>query len=274
MPRKKQTVQKKRRQKVYSEGEFEGEASKVKPKGAFRVFTNYRLFAIIGATALIIGVLISALYNPGSGAEPGSVRGEGVFRRTPEAGETSVTGAADNIKQYNAPPAMVIDTTKSYTAVIKTDKGDIKVELLDDAAPQTVNNFVFLAREGFYDGVTFHRVIDDLLAQTGDPTGTGADGPGYELPQESQDDGIDQGVVVMAKKDEAGAENNGSQFFIMLRDEPAYDGKFTVFGRVVEGLDVAQSLTPRDPIVNRDAEPGDRVQSITIEEVQPANPTG
>ena len=267
MPRKKQAVQKKRRQKVYREGDLAGEASKLKPKGAFRFFTNYRIFAIIGATALIIGVIASALYSGGSGgADPGSVRGEGVFRITPEAGSTSVTGASANIKQYTAPPPMIIDTARTYRATIKTGKGDITIELLDNEAPETVNNFVFLAREGYYDGVTFHRVIQDFVAQAGDPTGTGSGGPGYDLPVEPTDEDFTTGILAMAKPDEAGKPNNGSQFFIMLRDEPTFASKFTAFGRVVEGSDVLASLTPRDPDADRAAAPGDRVESIIIEE--------
>jgi cyclophilin family peptidyl-prolyl cis-trans isomerase len=267
MPRKKQTVQKKARQKVYREGDFAGEASKVKPKGAFRFFTNYRIFAIIGGTALIIGVIASALYaGTNTGAEPGSVRGAGVTYITPQAGSTEETGATGEIKQYNAPPAMAIDTAKTYTATIKTAKGDITVELLDDAAPQTVNNFVFLARDGFYDGVTFHRVIDDFVAQAGDPTGTGSGGPGYDLPLEPTDEEFTTGILAMAKPDEAGKPNNGSQFFIMLRDEPTFREKFTAFGRVVAGTEVLEALTTRDPDTNRGAEPGDRVESIVIEE--------
>ena len=151
-------------------------------------------------------------------------------------------------------------------ATIKTAKGDIKVELLASEAPQTVSNFVFLARDGYYDGVTFHRVIKDFVAQAGDPTGTGIGGPGYTLPVERTDEPFAAGILAMAKPEEAGAPNNGSQFFFTLAEEPTFAGKFTVFGRVIEGMDVLQSLTERNPQLNADLEPGDRIESIEIEE--------
>ncbi|MEX2246030.1 MAG: peptidylprolyl isomerase [Dehalococcoidia bacterium] len=268
MPRKKQLVQKKRRTRVYREGEMSGEAARLKPRGAFRIFTNYRVFAIIGGTALVIGVMASALFAASGGGSDDSttVRGPGVVRTTPEAGSTSTTGADPTIKQYTAPPALTIDTAKSYVATIETGRGTIKIELLDDEAPQTVNNFVFLAREGFYDGVTFHRVIQDFVAQAGDPTGTGSGGPGYDLPVEQTAVDFEPGIVAMAKPQEAGAPNNGSQFFILLADEPSLAGKATAFGRVIEGMDVLTALTPRDPSSQEAPEPGDRIDSVTIDE--------
>jgi cyclophilin family peptidyl-prolyl cis-trans isomerase len=268
MPRKKQTVQQQRRRKVYREGEFSGEATKLKPKGAFRFFSNYQLFAIIGTVALAGGLALSAFYT-GSGTvrnDSGSVRGEDVIRETPQAGETPSTGAVSNIKQYTTAPAMTIDPAKTYFATVKTDKGSFKIELLAGDAPETVNNFVFLANDGFYDGVSFHRVIADFVAQTGDPTGTGSGGPGYTLPVENADDPFSEGTVAMAKPADASSPNNGSQFFITLGDTPTLEGKSTVFGHVVEGLDVVKSLTERDPQLAQDPPPGDRIQSITIEE--------
>ena len=149
-------------------------------------------------------------------------------------------------KKYNAPPAMVIDPAKSYTATMKTTKGDIVIELYADKAPKTVNNFVFLAREGFYDNVPFHRVIKDFMAQGGDPTGTGGGGPGYRFEDEIhpalKHDG--PGVLSMAN---AGAGTNGSQFFITHVATPWLDGKHTVFGRVTQGMDVVLAIPERDP---------------------------
>ena len=166
-------------------------------------------------------------------------------------------------KSYAAPPAMVIDPKKSYTAVLKTDKGDIRVKLFADKAPNTVNNFVFLARDGFYNGTTFHRVIADFMAQGGDPTGTGTGGPGYSFKDEFdptlKHDG--PGVLSMAN---AGPNTNGSQFFITYEATPWLDGKHSVFGKVESGLDVLKSISPRDPA--KDTTPATQILGITIEE--------
>ncbi|MGH2445380.1 MAG: peptidylprolyl isomerase [Candidatus Limnocylindria bacterium] len=160
-----------------------------------------------------------------------------------------------------APPAGALDTTRSYTARFKTEKGDMVVELFADRAPLTVENFVNLARAGFYDGTTFHRVIGGFMAQGGDPTGTGTGGPGYQFGDEFhtslRHDG--PGVLSMAN---AGAGTNGSQFFITYGPTPHLDDRHSVFGRVTEGLEVLRSLRERDP--QRDAQPGDRIDTIEI----------
>ena len=166
-------------------------------------------------------------------------------------------------KKYDAPPAMKIDPSKSYTASMDTDSGTIQIELFADRAPKTVNNFVFLAQEGFYDGVIFHRVISDFMAQGGDPTGTGSGGPGYnfqdEFHPELRHDG--PGILSMAN---AGPNTNGSQFFITHRATPHLDDKHSVFGKVISGMDVLLSIPDRDPM-KRDA-PAVAIRSITIEE--------
>lgn len=273
MPRKKQTVQKQKRQKVYRAGEMAGDARRVKPKGAFRIFSNYKLFAIIGIVVIGGGFLISAFYSNrvSTGNAGKSPRGAGVTRTTPEAGATSVSGASATIKQYPAAPAMTIDPNKTYVATIKTEKGDITVTLNAKEAPAAVNNFVFLANDRFYDGSTFFRVIADAngslhFAQAGDPTGTGSGGPGYDLPVEKTTEQFTAGVLAVAKPNEAGAPNNGSQFFFTLQDEPTLEGKFTAFGSVTSGIDVLRSLQPRDPQTQPDAAPGARIESITISE--------
>ena len=160
-------------------------------------------------------------------------------------------------------PSGALDTTKSYTARFKTERGDIVVELYADRAPLTVENFVNLARSGFYDGTTFHRVIKGFMAQGGDPTGTGTGGPGYQFGDEFhpslRHDG--PGVLSMAN---AGAGTNGSQFFITHSATPHLDNKHSVFGRVTEGMDVVNSLRERDP--QRDRNPGDRIETIEITE--------
>ena len=166
--------------------------------------------------------------------------------------------------KYAAAPTMAIDPAKKYTATFHTEKGDFLAELFAGEAPVTVNNFVFLARDGFYDGVTFHRVIPDFMAQTGDPTGTGSGGPGYRFNDEPgalalQHDG--PGILSMAN---SGPNTNGSQLFITYTATPHLNGKHGVFGRVTRGLDVVKQITPRDPM--RAARPGDKIESITIEE--------
>ena len=165
-------------------------------------------------------------------------------------------------KQYGKAPEMQIDPAKQYTAIMHTDKGDIQIELFAAQAPRTVNNFVFLARDGFYNGTTFHRVIGGFMAQGGDPTGTGTGGPGYKFADEPGALALkhdNKGILSMAN---AGANTNGSQFFITYGPTPHLNGKHAVFGRVVSGMNVAESIRERDP--GRDRQPGDRLISVDI----------
>jgi cyclophilin family peptidyl-prolyl cis-trans isomerase len=164
-------------------------------------------------------------------------------------------------KQYDAPPPITTDPDKKYTAVVTTPHGEFKISLLTDVAPITVNNFVFLAREGFYDGTTFHRVIPGFVAQGGDPTGTGRGGPGYRFQDELSDTPFVEGIVGMAN---AGPHTNGSQFYLMIGDAPHLTGRYTAFGRVVEGMDVVHSIRTRDP--ERDQSPGDAMIKVEIVE--------
>jgi len=148
--------------------------------------------------------------------------------------------------QWQSEPTMQLDPTKNYQATLRTSKGDIVIDLYAKNVPRTVNNFVFLARQGFYDGTIFHRVIADFMAQGGDPTGTGRGGPGYKFrdefdPKLRHDK---PGVLSMAN---AGPNTNGSQFFITHVPTPWLDGKHAVFGQVVKGLDVLFAISPRDP---------------------------
>jgi len=166
-------------------------------------------------------------------------------------------------KQWSNPPKMQIDPKKNYKAHMETDKGTMVIELFADKTPITVNNFVFLSREGYYESVIFHRVIANFMAQGGDPTGTGMGGPGYKF-QDEFDTGLKhdkQGILSMAN---AGPGTNGSQFFITHLPTPHLDNRHTVFGQVVEGLDVLMSIPPRDPN-NRDT-PAVKIVKITIEE--------
>lgn len=151
-------------------------------------------------------------------------------------------------KQWDNPPDMQIDTDASYAITMETTKGTIEIELYADAAPVTVNNFVFLAREGYYDGVSFHRVIPDFVIQGGDPTGTGAGGPGYRFQDEFDNNPHrhERGSLSMAN---AGPGTNGSQFFVCHSPQPHLDGRHTVFGKVTEGLDVVDAIQQGDEMV-------------------------
>lgn len=168
-------------------------------------------------------------------------------------------------RQYAAAPPMTINPDDSYRAVVEMESGEqFVIELLPQSAPQTVNSFVFLAQEGWFNGVTFHRVLPGFVAQTGDPTGTGMGGPGYFVPNE-----IDAtlshntaGIVAMAN---AGPDTNGSQWYITLGDVSQLDGSYTIFGRVIEGMEVVQNLTPRDPSQDPTGPAGDTITTITIE---------
>jgi cyclophilin family peptidyl-prolyl cis-trans isomerase len=168
------------------------------------------------------------------------------------------------MKQWNKPPEFAIDLKKKYSATLSTDKGDITLELFADKTPQTVNNFVFLAREGFYDGTIFHRVISGFMAQGGDPTGTGRGGPGYRFEDEF-DPSLKHdkpGIFSMAN---AGPGTNGSQFFITHVPTPHLNNMHTVFGQVVSGMDVLLSIPERDPVkINS---PAVKLNKVTIQEV-------
>jgi cyclophilin family peptidyl-prolyl cis-trans isomerase len=157
---------------------------------------------------------------------------------------------------------MTIDVNKKYTATIETAKGEIVLELFAQDAPKTVNNFVKLARKGFYDGTTFHRVIPGFMAQGGDPTGSGSGGPGYKFEDEINSRKIATGTLAMAN---SGPNTNGSQFFITYAPTPWLDGKHTVFGIVTKGMDVLNRLTPRDPSKSPNFK-GDAMVKITIGE--------
>ena len=167
-------------------------------------------------------------------------------------------------KSFSAVPPMTIDMTRQYFATFKLAKGgEFVVQLFPDKAPITVNSFVFLARDGFFNGTTFHRVLEGFMAQGGDPTGTGMGGPGYQFQNEDNDLKFDKaGVLAMAN---AGRDTNGSQFFITLAPAEWLNGGYTIFGRVIRGMDVVNGITLRDP----DQLPnykGDLIESITITE--------
>jgi cyclophilin family peptidyl-prolyl cis-trans isomerase len=174
---------------------------------------------------------------------------------------TSQTAPEVKIMKWDSPPKMQIDPNKKYTATMETEKGKLVLELFAKDVPKTVNNFVFLARQGYYDGTTFHRVIVDFMVQGGDPTGTGMGGPGYKFADEFTAHKNIAGALSMAN---SGANTNGSQFFITYVATPWLDGKHTVFGQLTEGMDVLKKITPRDPSTAKN--PGDKVIKVTIKE--------
>lgn len=243
------------------------------PKPASETKSAYRdVWIAVGIVLAVIGLLI-AVYQitvrgpaqrranewPPAITPAVSPTGEPASTMAPT---TEPEEAVHNMSWPN-PPAMEIDPNKEYEAIIRTEKGTIRIQLFAREAPLTVNNFVFLARQGFYDGVSFHRVLPGFMAQTGDPTGTGSGGPGYTFADEFvptlRHDG--EGVVSMAN---AGPNTNGSQFFITYGATPHLDDKHTVFGRVVEGMEAVRKLTPRDPSKNPFAPRGDRIATIEI----------
>ena len=152
-------------------------------------------------------------------------------------------------KKYSAPPAMTIDVNKKYSAAFNTSRGEILCELFAKDAPKTVNNFVFLAREKFYDGTVFHRVIPNFMIQGGDPTGTGSGGPGYQFADELKGNPHKHQVGSLSMAN-AGPNTNGSQFFITHVVTNWLDGKHTVFGKVLSGQEVVNAIQPGDELVS------------------------
>jgi peptidyl-prolyl cis-trans isomerase B (cyclophilin B) len=200
----------------------------------------------LGAAVIVVAAGLIIWYVLGPGRKPPTI-----------ASAELPVNPVDRADFYSAPPEMQIDPTRAYRATIVTDKGNIVVELDTVAAPQTVNNFVFLARQGFYDGLTFHRVEADFVVQGGDPLGTGAGGPGYTVPAEI---GLPhtEGAIAMARRaDQINPEraSSGSQFYIALKPLASLDGAYTVFGQVVEGMDVVRAITI-----------GDVIEAIKVEE--------
>lgn len=207
---------------------------------------------------VVIGVVAVALFS--------------ASQQKPVASTSSSSSSAASVdcangpshKQYPAAPDMTVDPAKHYTATFKLAQGgEFDVQLFPDKAPLTVNSFVFLARDGYFNCLTFHRVLEGFMAQGGDPTGTGAGGPGYQFKNEDSDLKFDKaGVVAMAN---AGRDTNGSQFFITFGPQPSLDGSYTIFGQVAKGLDVVNGIKRRDPNDPK-AGPGDMIQTITIAE--------
>ena len=211
-------------------------------------------------TILYIGIAIAVLAVIGIAwlLWPGSTPEQAALTENASVVPTS------SFLQYDAYPAMTIDPNKKYNATFKMENGgEFVIQLFPDKAPKTVNSFVFLAREGYYNGTTFHRVLENFMAQGGDPTSTGMGGPGYEFENEDSDLTFNkEGVVAMAN---SGRDQNGSQFFITFGPQEYLNGGYTIFGQVIDGMDVVKSIRLRDPDTNPDY-PGDAIESVTITE--------
>jgi peptidylprolyl isomerase len=243
--------------------------------GPLKLLGNRKLFLVLAAVvgfAMVGGLLLGALGgNPGSSTGPmqgNEAPDVPVSDRTVTPGGTPAPTAEPAVKRYDAAPAMAIDPAKTYTATIATPRGDIEIELFPDAAPQAVNAFVFLARDGYYDGTPFMELVkapdgSRFYAQAGDPTATGLGTPGFSIPKELSDQAFDRGAVGMGG---TATNSNGGQFFISFGDFPALDGKYTIFGRVVSGLDVLDGLSLLDLTTDGERTPGDVIESVTITE--------
>jgi cyclophilin family peptidyl-prolyl cis-trans isomerase len=249
---------------------FNNSVKRVSPRGSNKAPNRRKIPAsiaglVIGLIVMSVVVIIILSNQPQATAQtPASTPVGGVTpagQATPAAQTPEATSA---IKQWSTSPAMTIDKTKQYTATVTMAKGgQFVIQLYPDKAPITVNSFVFLARQGFYNGVTFHRVLNNFMAQGGDPTGSGSGGPGYSFVNEDSDLTFDKpGVVAMAN---AGRDTNGSQFFITFVPVAQLNGGYTIFGQVTSGMDVVNGITRRDPQTNP-AFKGDVIQTITIDE--------
>jgi peptidylprolyl isomerase len=253
-----------------------GELSSGEEDGKVRA-SFYKALLFIG----LAGAILASLPACGDGEGEGTVRIEAgptiVIHVTPyptvpvpegplptRAVDFAAACQKSDQRQWEEMPPMIIDPDRSYTAVIRMEKGDITVELLPDVAPITVNNFVFLACNGFYDGLVFHFVDPTYVAITGDPSGQGTGGPGYSLPPELSDREFREGTVAMLSPGPS-APTYGSQFFICLEPQPDLKERYSVFGEVTAGLDVLEQFTPRDPR-KEDVAPGEEILEITIQE--------
>lgn len=217
----------------------------------------------IGLIVIVVAVIIILSNQPQAAAAPTEAAPTTAAGQTPAAGQSPAPTTA--LKQWSSAPAMTIDKAKQYTATVKMAKGgQFVIQLFPDKAPLAVNNFVFLARQGYYDGVTFHRVLENFMAQSGDPTGTGGGSPGYSFANEITDLTFDKaGVVAMANTGQP--NSNGSQFFITFVPVSYLNGGYTIFGQVTSGMEVVNGIKRRDPTTNPTF-PGDAIESVTITE--------
>ena len=238
-----------------------------KPGFPMNIFGNVKLFAVIGVVVIASFVAVAFLSSRANNTTAGV---DDLPTATPIASATvdgSVTPEATVAPKQFASATAVVDATKNYTATIKTSKGDIVIDLFADKATNTVNSFVFLARQGYFDGITFHRVIDDFVIQSGDPTGSGSGGPGYSTAQEPNEIPNTRGTITMAKV--GNAKDFGSQFFINLKDNTALDfnqsNPFYPFGEVTSGMDVVDAIGS-SPTTREKPNPPITISTIEITE--------
>jgi peptidylprolyl isomerase len=252
------------------------DASKSNLPLPLRFLSNARLFAIvavIAGVAMVAGVAAGAIFGggtPADGTKQQANQAEDVpvEQQTPGAMPDATAQPTVTVKRYTTPPAMTISADKRYTATLTTAKGNIEIELYPDVAPEAVNAFVFLARDGYYNGTPFMQLVKNadgsrFYAQTGDPTETGLGTPGFSVRKEQTSEPFLRGAVGMG----GSAENsNGGQFFISYGDYPALNGRYTIFGKVVTGLDVLDRLSLLDLTTDGARTPGDEIQSVTVSE--------
>jgi cyclophilin family peptidyl-prolyl cis-trans isomerase len=226
---------------------------------------NNNRWAVIALFVVGVAYIVIAANPPAPKGQEPAVRPAATPQQTQAQPQAADSGdVSGKKKQYDKPGDMKIDPAKTYTATIDTDAGTMVAELYPKLAPKTVNSFVFLAKEGFYEGVIFHRVIPGFMIQGGDPTGTGSGGPGYSLPAEFNDTKHVRGILSMARTQDPNSA--GSQFFVMHATSPHLDNQYTVFGKVTKGEEVI------DKIVNAPKDGNDRpnnptkIKSIKIEE--------
>lgn len=220
-----------------------------------------------GVVVLVLVALLVVLLTNQPGSQPTATQPTAdPLAAVPTAAVGQPSPAPTGTKQtYTSAPPMTIEPTSSYTATITTPRGDIVIKLRPDLAPQTVNSFIFLAREGFFDGLTWHRVIPGFVAQGGDPEGTGAGGPGYNVPAEFTDKVLFDrpGLVAMARRGDD-INSNGSQFFITLAPTESLNNQYTIFGEVIQGMDIVNGIPERDP--DSATTPGEQMLKVTIQE--------
>lgn len=218
---------------------------------------------IVVAVFVVLGIMLannSGTTSPQTSAVP--TPDTFSVQPTTAASDTNATGST---KTYNAMPEMTIDMTKHYTATITTPRGDITIKLRPDIAPKTVNSFAFLAKEGFYNGLTWHRVLPNFMAQGGDPRGDGTGGPGYSIPDEFTDKILFDRPGIVAMAHSSLPNSGGSQFFITTAAASYLDKQYTVFGEVTQGQDIVNGIPLRDPEQNPTT-PGEQIVKITITE--------
>src|SRR5688500_3918362 len=218
---------------------------------------------VVAAAYIVIAANPPADKSAEAQAQPAAApTAPGADAANPQAADSG--DVSKDKKQYPKPGDMKIDKEKAYIATIETEAGTMVAELYPKIAPQTVNSFVFLAKEGFYEGVIFHRVIPGFMIQGGDPTGTGTGGPGYSVPAEFNDTKHERGILSMARSQDPNSA--GSQFFVMHAAYPSLDGKYTVFGKVTKGIETVDKIVTAPTGANDRPTNPVKIKKITIEE--------